>query len=128
MDDRRGHLSEICDLYSRRNPQINEKNLHHSVSMHIADLETKERLSTNHNPELPANATIIQDIKEYKYFEASVKKRTFSDAVLTSTLDHFPWYRARHNLPLKGLDTKESDVTCGQPLEEQEKTLFHCKC
>lgn len=35
---------------------------------------------------------------------------TFSVYILTSTLDHLPLYLAKQVLPLKGLDTKDSDV------------------
>lgn len=41
LEEKRGDLSEICDLHSCWNPQVNEKDLHHSVSVHVGDLKTR---------------------------------------------------------------------------------------
>lgn len=45
LEEKRGHLSEIRDLYCCWNPRVQEKDLHHSVSVHAGDLETRATAS-----------------------------------------------------------------------------------
>lgn len=40
LEEKRGNLSELCDLNSCWNPQVNEEDLHQSVSIHVCDLTT----------------------------------------------------------------------------------------
>lgn len=45
LEEKGGDLPEIRDLYSCWDPRVNEEDLHHSVSVHVGDLETRATAS-----------------------------------------------------------------------------------
>lgn len=93
----RRELSEICDICSHWDAQVNKEDLHYFAGICDCDLTTQTHFHMN-----VCDIVIISTLSS---------QQSGSDSLLTSTLAHFPLYWAKQTFPLKGLDTKNGNFS-----------------
>ncbi len=84
FEEKRGNLSEISDLYSCWDTQVNEEDLHHSVAVHVGDLKIRATTREWVSRQFYYYVQINVELNDSELFNK------INNNVLTSTLDHFP--------------------------------------